>query len=128
VAGDMALAVTTSTWLSQHGIPAHVSDLLTLGGLEGLTGLAPGVSAHGLEVWVDDPAQAAEARRLLAEHEEELAHRTAREERQGPVEVVCEECGRSSIFPGSQYGTIQDCPHCGAYLDVEEWDGEAGDE
>jgi hypothetical protein len=36
------------------------------------------------------------------------------------VQAVCEECGRKSIFGASKAGTIQDCPHCRAYLDVPD--------
>ena len=39
---------------------------------------------------------------------------------------ACEECGRASEWPASQMGTTQDCPHCGAYMDIpdpeENWD------
>jgi hypothetical protein len=120
VAHTMGLAVVTATWLTNNGIPAQVMDLMTLGGFEGLTAMAPGISARGLEVWVENPAQVEEARALLAEHEAAQARRAAAAQERDPVEVVCEECGKRSRFPGSQFGTIQDCPHCGAYLDVED--------
>jgi hypothetical protein len=50
-----------------------------------------------------------------------------------PVEVDCEECGRRCEFPAEQNGSVQECPHCGAYLDVgdaglpEDWADAAGD-
>lgn len=34
------------------------------------------------------------------------------------IDVLCEECGKNSQFPESQRGTVQDCPHCGEYMDV----------
>jgi hypothetical protein len=38
----------------------------------------------------------------------------------GPtVEAVCAGCGRRGTFPAALRGTVQDCPHCGAYVDVE---------
>src|SRR5438445_3578570 len=117
VANSMAVAVVTATWLTENGIPAQVMDLMTLGGLEGLTGWAAGISARGLEVWVEDAAHASKARRLLAEHQASIAQRATDAEHRGPVEVVCEECGERSVFPANQYGTVQDCPHCGAYMD-----------
>lgn len=41
-----------------------------------------------------------------------------------PVDVVC-ECGVTTPFHGSLRGTVQECPSCGAYLDVAvEADGE----
>lgn len=36
------------------------------------------------------------------------------------VEAACEECGRRSRFPAAQNGSVQDCPHCGAFMDVGE--------
>lgn len=39
------------------------------------------------------------------------------------VTAVCEECGQSSTFTGTLVGSVQDCPHCGKFMDVG-----AGDE
>jgi hypothetical protein len=45
------------------------------------------------------------------------------------VEVVCEECGCRASFPAQERGTVQECPKCGAYVDVggedvpEDWKG-----
>ena len=46
-----------------------------------------------------------------------------------PITVVCDECGKSSSFPASERGSVQNCPHCRAYVDVGEveFDGEWGD-
>lgn len=135
VTDTMAIAVVAATWLTDNDIAAQVMDQNTLGGLEGLTSWL-GVSARGLEVWVDDPARVDEARALLAEHEAALAQRASEAEQRGPTEVVCEECGQSSVFPAEQYGTTQECPKCNVYVDVEEpgsrveveGDAEEGDE
>ncbi len=35
------------------------------------------------------------------------------------VELVCDGCEKSISFPVSVVGTIQECPHCGGYIDVE---------
>jgi hypothetical protein len=41
------------------------------------------------------------------------------EERAGlAMEVVCEKCGKRSAFPASQLGSVQQCQHCGAYVDI----------
>lgn len=119
VANTMAAAVVTAAWLTEQGIAAEVMDLMTLGGLEGLTAWAPGISARGLEVWVLDPTKAPEARRLLAEHAAAQARRVEEAKEGSDLEVVCEECGQTSVSPAAQRGTVQDCPHCGEYLDVE---------
>lgn len=42
------------------------------------------------------------------------------------IEVVCEECGRPASFPAVQAGSVQQCPHCGAYVDVGEGDMPTG--
>jgi hypothetical protein len=35
------------------------------------------------------------------------------------VELVCDGCAKSIAFPVSAVGTVQECPHCGGYVDVE---------
>lgn len=35
------------------------------------------------------------------------------------IKVLCEECGQSCIFPVTKLGTVQQCAHCRAYVDVE---------
>jgi hypothetical protein len=37
---------------------------------------------------------------------------------QGDFQVVCEECEQTITFPASAHGSVQDCPHCGAYVDA----------
>jgi hypothetical protein len=68
-------------------------------------------------VWVNR-ADAERAAELIREHERlELE----RENAQGDdVEVTCEECGQKSTFPAAQRGSVQECPNCGAYVDVGE--------
>lgn len=38
------------------------------------------------------------------------------------VNVRCEECGKHTMFPATERGRVQNCPHCGAYVDVGEDD------
>jgi hypothetical protein len=114
--------------LAGQDIAAQAMNQATLGGLLGLTPYSStGVSSTGIEVWVLDPGQAEQARRFLAEHAERIAAESARTAAPAePVEVECEECGKSTVFPGKDRGTVQTCNGCGAYLDVpgadEEWD------
>jgi len=69
VANNPGEADVVAGWLSDQGIRAQVMNRATLGGLEGLTPFSPlGVATVGIEVWVQDPTQADEALRLLAEH------------------------------------------------------------
>jgi hypothetical protein len=116
VASTFAQADVVAGWLQEHGIRAEVMNRETHGGL-----ISPLLtSATGVEVWVGNPEQAPEAIRLLGEQELGLF---TRKQSGPPLEVVCEECGRSSTFPAEEQGSVQNCPHCSAYLDVEPADG-----
>jgi hypothetical protein len=98
---DVAEAVVN--WLGAQGVPAQVQN-----------------SAPEIEVWVQDASRAEEAIHLLKEEQQRLmaARRAERTEDLGPVEMECEDCGRALTFPGAERGTVQNCVHCGAYLDV----------
>lgn len=123
VGDKMGLAEVVATWLREHDIPAQVMNPRTLGGLQGLTPWSStGVSAAGIEVWVLDPADAERARQLVAEHEQARAAQAELAASSGPAEAVCEECGKTSTHPAAQRGTVQECPHCGEYLDVPDAD------
>jgi hypothetical protein len=117
VANDFGQADVVAGWLGGRGIPARVMNQATHGGLVSPPG------AVGVEVWVVDPAQAAEAVRLLGEH---AVAQVARERTGPPVDAVCEECGRPSTFPARYRGTVQDCPHCAAFLDVGDAEAAEG--
>ncbi len=83
---------------------------------------------HKPQVWVER-ADAGRAKPVLDDFERRAAERAG-----GPVEVTCIECGKPSTFPASQAGSVQDCPHCGAYVDVGDddeiqgWDEAPGDD
>lgn len=36
------------------------------------------------------------------------------------IQVRCEGCGATVIFPASDIGTVQECSECGGFLDVPE--------
>jgi hypothetical protein len=83
-------------------------------------GILPGI--HKPQVWVDQSNVEA-ARPLLIEYERELRRRRPTSDASqtasaGSIDVVCEECGKTSSFPASTKGTVQDCSHCSAYVDV----------
>jgi Putative prokaryotic signal transducing protein len=119
---SLARANLVVGWLAGHGIAAEVMNELTYGGFEGLTAMLPGkLSLRGIEVWVTDPADADRARQLLAQQAAEVE---AKANRTGMVEATCEECGTPSTFPAAEQGTIQDCRHCGAMIDVPDPEGE----
>jgi len=121
VAADAGQASVVADWLEHQGVPARVMDTMTLGGLEGLTAWT-GVSSRGVEVWVTHEVDADVARKLLAEHEGLQSSRGSQKASRGPVSALCEECGGASEFPGDRRGTVQNCPHCGRYMDVPDQD------
>jgi hypothetical protein len=105
--------------LIEAGIEAFVSEDLSPGGLW-MFGLLPGI--HKPQVWVSQ-AEVDEAHRILEGYERQAAERRQRNSQQGdssPIKVLCEECGQASLFPSTQRGSVQYCPRCGAYVDVDE--------
>ncbi len=132
IGDNFAQAEVVALWLSEQGVPAKVMNGATMGGLDGLTWMSSsGVSPRGVEVWVSNDAQIAQAKELVTEHQAVLdlkALRTA--DAPETIEVVCEDCGRSTKFSGKESGSVQNCVHCGAYMDLfadtEDWgEGEA---
>ena len=116
VADSIVQAESVSEWLGEQGILADVPeqhkqvqfDVLTFGN-------------QGVQVWVTNPEQAAEATRLLTEREWAKVMKKAEEDLSDKgILVICEECGRGSIFPAGARGTCQNCPHCRAYVDVSD--------
>jgi hypothetical protein len=111
--------------LGRSGVEAHVTEDFSLVGLW-VGGTLPGI--HSPKVWVDR-ADAERAAAILQEHqqrESELQADPASTADQEQVQTVCEECGRFIAFPASQRGSVQECPHCRAYVDVGP-EQEAGD-
>lgn len=92
---------------------------------------------HPPQVWVERAA-AEQAAPTVEVHARSVADRRAAEEATaaaaGPIGVVCEECGKQAEFPATDKGSVQECPHCGAYIDValdaggDEWQVPAPDE
>ena len=86
----------------------------------------PLAEVHKPQVWIER-ADIDRAKPVLDEYERLETER--RKPATGePIDVVCEECGKRSSFPTSQKGSVQNCPHCKAYVDVgddlniEGWD------
>jgi len=99
--------------LQQASIDAFAGEDFSPAGVW-MGGTLPGV--FDAAVWVGR-ADAERAAQVIREHERVESERSAAE---GPeVWVTCEECGKTFAFPAAQQGTVQDCPHCGAYVDVE---------
>jgi hypothetical protein len=103
-------------YLERNGIESHATLEESVVGLWAF-GRLPGI--HRPRIWVDEPL-AESAKSLLAKYEAERLRRQGRsgDDDAATIEVVCEDCGASSAFPASQRGSVQDCKHCGAYVDV----------
>jgi hypothetical protein len=114
--------------LEQSGIEAHVAEDYSLVGLW-VGGTIPGI--HSPKVWVDR-ADAERAAAII--QQDELRQRELQSNPQAHGEVVqvqslCDECGKVASFPAVQRGSVQECPHCGAYLDVvEDHDGDLSEQ
>ena len=107
--------------LVQAGVEAFAVDDVSVVGLWWGGGLP---EIHKPQVWVER-SDVQRARQVLEDYERRMQQRRqaggpAETSDMPPVEVTCEECGRQSTFPASQRGTVQDCAHCGAYVDVGE--------
>jgi hypothetical protein len=87
---------------------------------------------HKPQVWIER-ADTDRAKPVLDEYERRAAERQKPPTGE-PVEVTCEECGKRSTFLASQVGSVQNCPHCNAYVDVgddldfEGWDETPGED
>jgi hypothetical protein len=80
---------------------------------------------HQPNVWVE-AATAQKAAELIRQFEKRKWDRAHPAAGTGEIEILCEECGRTSSFPNALRGTVQDCPYCHAYVDVGELDWETG--
>jgi hypothetical protein len=105
--------------LEEAGIEAQLNEDVARAGV-------PVPPPQGPRVWVDR-ADEGRARSALEDYERRLLGRP----RGGPgggVRAACEECGKSWTFPWSQRGSVQECPGCGAYVDVPggepDWEGD----
>jgi hypothetical protein len=107
--------------LKDAGVEAFViEDVSQIG--TWMFGLLPEI--HKPQVWVDR-SNLDRAKPVLEDYENRSRERQkALGKAVAPTEAVleaeCEECGRRSAFPAAVEGTVQDCPHCGAYMDVGE--------
>jgi hypothetical protein len=121
-AADNMQAIFVRDALIAAGVDAFViEDVSQVGTWVG--GLVPEI--HKPQVWVER-TEIERAKPVLDEFERranELRDARAEAGAIGPaIEVVCEECGRPASFPAAQEGSVQQCPHCGEYIDVGEGD------
>lgn len=118
-----------ASWLTHKGYPAEAVSIPPSSVVDPLT-LAQSPVAGEYQVWVAKLDDVEAAKELLDDQRaglQALREREAkRAQRTGNVDAECEECGKPSAWPATLMGTIQDCPHCGKYMDVpdpdENWD------
>jgi hypothetical protein len=111
-AADIGEADIVANWLQEQGFAAFVKN--EYGAVAFQLPLVEGRTGIGVCVRAEDEAAAAA---LLEQHREEIEHHKA-EAGTSPIQARCEECGKESMFPASQRGTVQTCPHCRANMDV----------
>ncbi|MDO8943632.1 MAG: DUF2007 domain-containing protein [Desulfobacterales bacterium] len=83
---------------------------------------------HLPNIWIDRSTAAAAAE-VIRDFEERKRRRENSEVGSSQIVMTCEKCGKVSSFPNNQNGTVQECSHCHAYLDVGEleWSEDFGD-
>ena len=134
-AANNAEAQFLAIMLNNAGVEAMAVDDVSYVGVWAF-GFLPEINRP--KVWVEREA-VDRTKPILEEYEQQLADRRAKDRQssdlsQGPIDVLCEECGEHSEFPAAQNGTTQNCPHCGAYVDVGEqvpiagWDEPTADD
>lgn len=102
--------------LHANGIPAHA--------VEDQSGVSLWMFGtisqfHQPNVWVDK-STAEKAAQLVRQFEDDKRERANPVAGIGETHVECEECGKTTTFPDTLNGTMQDCSHCSAYVDVGE--------
>lgn len=120
VASSNIKAEMTCRLLQAAGIEAFAGKDTSPAGLW-VGGTIPGVFDAGVFVSKTDADRAMEVIRAQERLEAERATAQGAD-----VEATCEDCGKTATFPAAQRGSVQDCPHCGAMLDVGEVTLEGG--
>ncbi len=109
-------AYVVVAWLASQGVDAYVNDRHLFGTYAWImSAFAP----RGVEVVVFDQSLAVRAVDLLQEHQAALSADRA-DAPPTPVEATCENCDATATFPAPSRGRVENCPKCGAYMDVPE--------
>lgn len=106
-------------YLERNGIEAYATYDESVAGLWAF-GHMPEI--HKPQLWIDQ-SNAEPAKALLTQYERERSERSANADSSDStavIDVVCEECEKTTQFPAARRGTVQDCRHCGAFIDVED--------
>jgi hypothetical protein len=87
-------------------------------------GNLPGI--HKPQVWVEQ-TDVERVRPLLDEFERRQSADGNAAVEGAPIHVVCEECRKTTTFDASRRGHVDECLHCGAFVDVGEAEADAWD-
>ncbi len=118
-----------AAWLTEKKFPAEVVSVPPTTTSDPLTHASMSVPGE-FQVWVKNPEHLVEAKELIDEQRAGVQALREREAKRATmtasITAECEECGKSSDWPGVYLGTTQDCPHCLSYMDIpdpdEKWD------
>ncbi|MCA9062018.1 MAG: DUF2007 domain-containing protein [Planctomycetaceae bacterium] len=135
----MKFAEPFKAYWAESNVEAHlVADLLASNGIESFveeehTATSLWVMGrisqfHQSNIWIDRSSAPAAAE-VIREFEERKKNRASAGSSPTRVLATCDECGKVTAFPETMNGTVQNCPHCSAFLDVGEvsWDADFED-
>lgn len=102
-------------------IEAHITEDVSV---VGWSIMGPIPEIHKPQVWINRE-DTDRAKPVLREYAQHMADRALeRSERLNPSESVlqvpCESCDELLSFPEALRGSVQECPHCRAYVDVDD--------
>ncbi len=119
----MKLADPVPVYLAVDNLEAHlVCSILNSAGLEAaaMDDVSYALTLPNLlrpRVYVDR-ADLDRAKPIVDEYRQSRDPRRRTGRLGPPISVKCDECGKVSLFPPEQSGTVQECSHCHAYVDV----------
>lgn len=121
----MPLREPCAVYAASNSLEAHfLCGLLNDLGIEAT--VVEGLSQDGdmaPTIWIDR-SDIERARPIFADFEQRVIERRSAQSHldqvspEGSLTVTCEECGEECMFPAKQYGLVQNCPRCKAYVDV----------
>lgn len=115
VGASTADAEKIAGWLREKRVSVRVKEALRFSGLE------------GVEVWVQNADDIEKAKGIVSKIEQPESNNTRLGEATlgdaTSIVAFCESCGRATNFPSKLRGTIENCPHCGQFMDVIDTDG-----
>lgn len=121
-ASNLELQVVVSL-LSEAGIKAlGVEETSPMTGA--VTGYLPEI--HRPKLWIER-VDSERVGKILADYEARNALRRNRRESGLDVIVRCDACGEESEYDASLAGSVQNCPECGAFVDVGDASAEEDD-